>query len=226
MVFICIQSTTPGVTVVDQRVGVVKARIEHQRAACFVVGRRQHAQFEHEAVARGGRQFEGFFALDAVAVGEHRHVRKAVFAVERRQRALGHRTQQQRLHLRPGTVDFIEEEGGQALAVAQQRTRLDARLAVAVYIGVIDEIVRHQVDRAFDTLEVAAHGAGKGAQHRRLADTDVAFEQHMAAREQRHVDQAKRVVLTDDRPPHFFFDAQRKAAPIMQSFLGEHQQTF
>ena len=59
-----------------------------------------------------------------------------------------------------------------------------------------------------------------------LSGRQLGYEQYMAAREQRDVDQAKRIVLTDDRPPYFFFDAQRKAAPIMQSFLGEHQRTF
>jgi hypothetical protein len=53
---------------------------------------------------------KGLFALDAVAVGEHQQVRKAELAVERRHAALGHRAQQQRVHLRPGAVDLVEEE--------------------------------------------------------------------------------------------------------------------
>ena len=61
----------------DQRVGVVEARVEHQPAMDLVGVVRRDLDFHQEAVARGGRQLEGFFLLDAVAVGEHLHVREA-----------------------------------------------------------------------------------------------------------------------------------------------------
>jgi hypothetical protein len=129
----------------------------------------------HEAVARGGGQLEGLFALEPVAVGEHRHVREAELAVEGRHAALGHRAQQQRLHLRARPVDLVEEEDGERFAVPQQGPGLDAGLPSALDVGVVDEVVGHQVDRALDALEVAADGAREGPQHGGLADADVAF---------------------------------------------------
>ena len=58
------------------------------------------------------------------------------------------------MHLRSRTVDFVEEECDQALAMAKQRSRFDAGLAFGVHVRVIDEVSRHKVDRAFNTLEV------------------------------------------------------------------------
>ncbi len=55
---------------------------------------------------------------------------KVVFAVEGADRALGHQAQQQRMHLRAGAVDLVEEEDGEVAAVADDRAGLDARAAV------------------------------------------------------------------------------------------------
>ena len=79
-------------------------------------------------------------------------------------------------------IDLVEEERDELLPVSQQRTGLDARLAVRIDVGVINEVGRHQVDRAFDALEAAADGTREGAQDRGLADADVAFEQHARGR--------------------------------------------
>ena len=98
----------------------------------------------------------------------------------------------------------------------QQRAGLDARLAVRIDVRVIDEIAGHQVHRAFDALEVPADGARERAQDRGLADADVAFEQHVAAREQRDVDQPDRVALADDGLADLLLDAQRAAAPVFE----------
>ena len=102
----------------DQLVGVVETRIEGERRADVGVGRRRDTDFHEEAVARGGGQLERLLALDAVAVGEHQEIREVVFAVEGADRALGHQAQQQRVHLRPGAVDLVEEEDGEVAAVA------------------------------------------------------------------------------------------------------------
>ncbi len=45
-----------------------KARIEGKAAACLGIRRRCNGDLHEEAVARGGRQFEGFIAFHAVAV--------------------------------------------------------------------------------------------------------------------------------------------------------------
>ena len=72
-----------------------------------------HLHFHEEAVAGGGGQLEGFFPLDPVAVGEHLEMGKMPLGAEGGDRALGHQPQQQRMDLRPGAVDLVEEEDGQ-----------------------------------------------------------------------------------------------------------------
>jgi hypothetical protein len=124
--------------------------------------------------------------------------------------------------LRACTVDVVEEEGRQRFAVLEQRTGLDTRLAVRVDIRVIDEVAGHQIDRAFDALEFAAHRSGNRAQQGRFAEADAAFEQYVAAREQRDIDQADRVVLPDHRLRGFPLEAKRVTAPILQLLVGTH----
>jgi hypothetical protein len=99
--------------------------------------------------------------------------------------------------------------------VAQERTGLDPRLAVRVDVRVVHEVAGHQVDRAFDALEVAADGARERPQDRGLADADVALEQHVAAGEQSYVDEADRVLLTDDDLADFIFQAQCAFTPLL-----------
>ena len=205
---------------IEQGFGVVERRIEHQGMARCAVRGRGHAQLEHEAIARSRWKLEGLFALETIAVGEHRHVREAELAVERGHAALRHRAQQQRLHLRARPVDLVEEEGGERVSVAQQGAGLDARLARVVHVRVIDQVARHEVHRAFDAFELAAHRARERAQHRRLADADVAFEQHVAAREQRHVDHAQRVLLADHGACDVLLDAQGPPPPVLQQFVS------
>ena len=106
--------------------------------------------------------------------------------------------------------------------MAQQRPGVDARPAFRVDVGVIDQVAGHQVDGALDALEVAAGRAREGAQHRGLADADVAFEQHVAAGEQRHVDEPDRLALADHRLGDFVLDAQRERAPFCQLFIDTH----
>ena len=62
-----------------------------------------------------------------------------------------------------------------------QRPRIHPRAAVLGDEGVIEKIPRHHVDAAFDASEAAADGPSESAQHRGLADADIAFQQHMAA---------------------------------------------
>src|SRR6218665_176115 len=207
----------------QQGLGIVERRVENQRAAPGGGGGLADVQLEHEAVAGGRGQLEGLFFLDLVAVGEHRHMREMVLAVEGRHRALGHRPQQQRLHLWPGTVDFVEKKGAQLFAMAQQRARVDARPAVLIDIAVIDQIARHQVDAPFHALELTADGAGKGAQHRGLADADIAFEQHMAAREQRHIDQADDLRLADYRLGHLALHTPGATLPVLELLVCCHR---
>ncbi len=60
----------------NQAVGVVKARIEDERAADSESVGVSMRDFHQEAVARGGGQLEGLLPLDAVAVGEDQQMRE------------------------------------------------------------------------------------------------------------------------------------------------------
>src|SRR5690606_7280058 len=131
----------------------------------------RHFQFEHETIARSRSELERFFPLHPVAIREHDHVRKTELAAEGGHRALGHRAQQERLHLRTRSVDLVEEERGQALAVPQERPWLDPRFSSGIDVGVVHEIAWHEVDRALDTLELAPERTRESSQNRRLADT-------------------------------------------------------
>ena len=98
---------------------------------------------------------------------------KRYLAVEGLHAALGHHAQQQRVHLRPRAIDLVEEEDRELLAVADQRPGLDRRAAVGVDVRVVDEVGRHQVDRALDARERAAehpreaHAAASSCRRRR-----------------------------------------------------------
>jgi hypothetical protein len=201
----------------------VKFGIEHQRATCLRSHGRRHVQLEHETVASRGGELEGFLLLDPVAVGEHDHVWKPMLAIECRDGALGHRPQQQGLNLRAGAVDLVEEECRQLLAVPEQGAGLNARPAFGVHVGVIDEIAGHQIDSALDALEISTDRSGERAQNGRLADADIAFEQHVPAGEQRHVDQSDRLALAYDSLAYLVLDTQRPIAPILQLFVECHQ---
>ncbi len=86
----------------------------------------------------------------------------------------------------------------------------------SLIIGVVDQIVRHQIDRTFDALECAADGAGEGPQHRGLADGDIAFEQHVAPSKYGDVEGVYDAIVADDCFLDFRFQRQGAGAPILQ----------
>ena len=87
------------------------------------------------------------------------------------------------MDLRTSPVDLIEKENRQRRRQTQQFRGVDARPAILAKVGVIKYVARHHVDRAFDTGEGAAERPRRRTQKRRLPDSDIAFDQHMAARE-------------------------------------------
>ena len=93
---------------------------------------------------------------------------------------------------------------------------LDRRLALGADVGVVDQVVGHQVDGAFDAREVTAQHLREGPQQRRLADADIALQQHVAAREDGRVDEADDARLADHRLGHLGFERQRALAPVAQ----------
>ena len=201
----------------DQRIGVVETRVERQArdespnessgAISISIRKRSRAAPGSSNVSSFSTRLR---SANTCRCGNRYSVLNA------RQAALGHRAQQQRMHLRPRAIDLVEEEYRQRRAVRQQRTRIDARLAVAVDEGVIDEILRHQVDRAFDALVGAAEAARRRAQQRRLADADVAFEQHVAAREDRDDQQADRARQAEHATVQRALEFERPRAPLVK----------
>ena len=182
---------------VDQRAHVVVPGVDHELAEQRRVIRHLDGDFHEEAVAHGCRDLERLFALDAVAIGEDLQVGKLVLGVEGVHVALRHRPKHERVNLRPGPVDLVEEEDGKVGAMLEQRTGFDAWLAVPGDVGVVEEIARHQVDGAFDALECTADSAGEGLEEGRLAHAHVPFEQDMAACKGREQQQAYGPLLPD-----------------------------
>ncbi len=115
------------------------------------------------------------------------------------------------MHLGAGAVDLVEEEHREVGALLQQWARVDARLAVLAEMGVVDEVRRHQVDGALDTLEGTTYGARHGTQQGGLADADIAFQQHMAAREGGYGEQADDPLLSQHHLADLLLEAQGAA---------------
>ena len=207
---------TSGSTRVDQRVGVVIGRIEHEPAPGFLILRRLHEQLHHEAVAGGSGDLEGFLLLDPVAIREDRQMGKAVLAVEGIDAALGHHPQEERVHLRAGAIDLVEEEHRELRAVLEERTGIDARLSLLADVRVVDEIVGHEVDGALDPLVGAADATRHRPQQGRLADADIPLQQHVTTREDGDRDLADQRVQADHRLPHLLLELQRPVAPVLE----------
>jgi len=126
----------------------------------------------------------------------------------------------QRVHLRSGTVDFVEEEGREVGAVLEDGAGIHARAAVFTDVGVVDKVGRHQVDGALDALVGAADSTRHCAQQRGLADADVALEQNVAAREHRQGDQVDGAILTHDGGLQCGFKGVGAITPVGKQILG------
>ena len=104
-----------------------------------------------------------------------------------------------------------------------QRAVVDRRAAVAVDVGVVDQVGRHQVDGAFDTRELAADQPRECAQQRRLADADVALQQHVAAREHRDDELMHDARLADDDGARQLLELERACVPVGEQVLCSAQ---
>ncbi|HJP98727.1 MAG TPA: hypothetical protein VJ862_09215, partial [Rhodanobacteraceae bacterium] len=100
--------------------------------------------------------------------------------------------------------------------MAQQRAWFDARPALRIDVGMIDEVARHQIDRAFDPFEFAAYRARERAQQGRLADADVAFEQHVPAREDRDREETNGARKAEHALVQRALETERAVAPFAQ----------
>ena len=185
-------------------------------------GRRRSAgasivDLHHEAVARRRRDLERLLALDAVAVGEHQQVRKAELAVERRDAALGHHAQQQRMHLRAGAVDLVEEEDRELLAVRDQRAGLDRRPAVGADVGVVDQVVA----ASGRSCPRCARTRRRAPARRRAAASSCRRRHRLAAargRARTPRSSTSRITraLADHRLADLALERQRACAPVVQ----------
>ncbi len=93
--------------------------------------------------------------------------------------ALFHRLEQRRLGLRACAVHLVHQED-----VREHRPRVEHELLLARVEDVhADDVARHQVRRALDTLEAAAEAARERFRDQRLAEARSALQQDVAARE-------------------------------------------
>ena len=67
--------------------------------------------------------------------------------------------------------------------MANNRTGPHDRRPLRVYVGVVQQIIGHQIYGAFHPFITAADTNRKGPEHGGLADTDITFQQDMPARE-------------------------------------------
>ena len=197
----------------DQRCGVVIAGVGHERAQQLRVGRHLHRDLHEEAVAHRGRDLERLLAFDPIPVGEDLQVGKAMLGVEGAHAAFGHRAQHERVDLRPGAVDLVEEEHGEVGPVPEQRPGLHPRLTVPSEPGIVEKVARHEIDGAFDPLERAADSAGEDLEEGRLSHPHVPLQQDMSAREGGDQQQTDGPFLTDHDLVGTRFEPQRSLAP-------------
>ena len=121
-----------------------------------------------------------------------------VIAIERFYAALTHHSQQERVHLRPGTIDFVEEKSRQLPPFAEQGSRRHCRFARIIEIGVINEIGGHEIDGAFDTLRLSPQCTGYRSKQGGLAYANTPLQQGMSPREHRNAEQMDCMILAHD----------------------------
>ncbi len=105
-----------------------------------------------------------------------------------------HDLQQRRLDLRGRAVDLVREQ-----EVAEHRAELGVEAArVGAVDARADEIGRHEVRRELESLEGPAEHVGDGLDRERLGQAGDAFEQHVAAGEQRDEQPLEHPLLPHD----------------------------
>ena len=62
----------------EKRFRIMERWIENEPAARVLIIRRGHENFHEKSVARGRRQFEGFFPLHHVSISEHIEIGKVM----------------------------------------------------------------------------------------------------------------------------------------------------
>jgi hypothetical protein len=138
-----------------------------------------------EAIECCLRHREGAVELDRVARRQHRErLRQLDRATVDRHAPVLHRFEQARQRARAGAVDLVGEH-----EVGEQWSTHEHELAVVgAPDGGTDDVARHQVVGELDALVLAVERQRQRARQHRLADAGDAFQQHMAAGDDRAQD--------------------------------------
>ena len=108
-----------GLDCFHQGIHIVEPRIDHERFQKAAILGHFHCDLQQEAIASRGWNLEGLVFFHSVSIGENLQVREVELAVESADASLGHDAQHERMHLRTRTIDFIEEEDRQCVAVLE-----------------------------------------------------------------------------------------------------------
>ena len=176
-------------------VGVEAAVVAGEHLLLLLERRVADLQLEQEAVELGLGQRVGALVLDRVLGGDHdERVGQRVGLALDRDLPLLHRLEQRGLGLRRRAVDLVgEQQVGEHRALAERNvppTRVEDHLA--------DHVGRHQVGRELHALELEVERGGHRLDEQRLGHAGHAFEQHVAAHEQRGDEARQRALLADD----------------------------
>ena len=145
---------------------------------------------EQEAIQLGFGQRVGAFELQGVLRGDHqKFLRQGEGFPIDGDLPLLHGFQQRRLRFRPGPVDLIDQ---QQIGEHRPGLKLESRLA-----GIEDmqagDVGRHQIRSALDAPEVPAQHLGEGLAQQGLAHSGRAFQQDVAAPDQRDAQLANQI---------------------------------
>ena len=181
-------------------------------------GRIRHLELEEEAIELRFGQRIGAFHLERVLRREHEErLFELVGRLADRDADVLHRLEQRRLRLRRGAVDLVGEHD-----VGEDRPglELEERAAVRVLLDDVgaDDVGGHQVRRELDARELQVQHVGERVHEARLADAGNAFEQHVAAGEERRDRAVDDVFVTDDAAPDFLGDAGEPLAKLIDGF--------
>ena len=153
-------------------------------------------QLEQEAVElRLGQRIDALL-LDRVLRREDGEARaERVRLAAQRHAPFLHSLQQRRLRLGRGTVDLVgEQQLGEDRSLGQREARrLEVEQVRPQYVA------RHQVGGELDAPEIEPDRAREGLREQRLGGARRAFEQHVAAGEQRDRHHARQIGLADHR---------------------------
>ncbi len=132
-----------------------------------------------------------------------------------------HRFEQRRLRLGRGAIDFVRKH-----EMREDRAALKLKLAPSgarFHHDVRAENVgRHEVRRELNAAERQIEHFAQRADQKRLAQAGHAFEQHMAAREQRNQRPLDNGILADDHLAYFRAQAGIDGAEILYLILSAH----